>query len=136
LDVLVNIDVPDLPKSEDFYCRAFGLVVSRRLGDSAVELHGAPAPIFLLAKGECTAPANSTLQTRTYRRHWTPVHLDVVVDNIEESVDLAVGAGAYLEEPGQTQKWGKLALMSDPFGNGFCFVQFLGRGYDELIDPQ
>jgi hypothetical protein len=27
-----------------------------------------------------------------------------------------------------------LALMADPFGNGFCLVQFLGRGYDEIAD--
>jgi hypothetical protein len=22
--------------------------------------------------------------------------------------------------------------MADPFGRGFCYVQFLGRGYDEI----
>ena len=27
-----------------------------------------------------------------------------------------------------------LALMADPFGNGFCLVEFLGRGYDEIVD--
>jgi hypothetical protein len=31
-------------------------------------------------------------------------------------------------------KWGKLALMADPFGHGFCFVQFVGRGYDEIAE--
>jgi hypothetical protein len=25
-----------------------------------------------------------------------------------------------------------MALMADPFGNGYCFVEFLGRGYDEI----
>ena len=24
--------------------------------------------------------------------------------------------------------------MADPFGHGFCFIQFLGRGYDEIAD--
>jgi hypothetical protein len=33
-----------------------------------------------------------------------------------------------------TQKWGRLALMADPFGHGFCFVQFLGAGYDEIAE--
>jgi hypothetical protein len=31
-----------------------------------------------------------------------------------------------------THEWGRLALMADPFGNGYCFVQFLGGGYDEI----
>jgi hypothetical protein len=22
--------------------------------------------------------------------------------------------------------------MADPFGNGFCLIEFLGRGYDEI----
>jgi catechol 2,3-dioxygenase-like lactoylglutathione lyase family enzyme len=34
--------------------------------------------------------------------------------------------------PISTHDWGRLALMADPFGHGFCFVQFLGRGYDEI----
>ena len=25
------------------------------------------------------------------------------------------------------------ALTADPFGHGFCLVQFTGRGYDELV---
>ena len=25
--------------------------------------------------------------------------------------------------------------LSDPFGNGFCFLQFTGRGYDEIATP-
>jgi hypothetical protein len=29
---------------------------------------------------------------------------------------------------------GRLAQIADPFGHGICFVQFLGRGYDEIAD--
>jgi hypothetical protein len=47
---------------------------------------------------------------------------------------MALSAGARLEEPISTHRWGKLALMADPFGHGFCFVQFLGRGYDEIAE--
>jgi len=25
--------------------------------------------------------------------------------------------------------------VADPFGNGLCFLEFRGRGYDELINP-
>src|SRR6266481_6316747 len=73
---------------------------------------------------------DTTSQRRSYERHWTPVHLDFVVDEIEPAVQRAMSAGARLEQPVSTYKWGKLALMADPFGHGFCFVQFLGRGYD------
>jgi predicted enzyme related to lactoylglutathione lyase len=59
---------------------------------------------------------------------------DFLVENIDAAVQRAVAAGARLEKPPVTHKWGKLALMADPFGHGFCFVQFLGRGYDEIAD--
>jgi len=39
-----------------------------------------------------------------------------------------------VEQAITTHKWGKLALMADPFGHGFCFVQFVGRGYDEIVE--
>jgi len=48
----------------------------------------------------------------------------------------AVAAGARLERPIQTSKWGRLALLADPFGHGFCLVQFLGRGYDEIAQDR
>jgi len=76
----------------------------------------------------------TTSQRRSYRRHWTPVHLDFIVDEIEPAVERAKVAGARLEQPIATHKWGKLALMADPFGHGFCFVQFLSRGYDEIAE--
>jgi hypothetical protein len=28
--------------------------------------------------------------------------------------------------------YGRLALLADPFGNGFCLLEFSGRGYDEI----
>lgn len=39
------------------------------------------------------------------------------------------------EQPVRTSSWGKLALMADPFGHGFCFVEFLGSGYDQIAPP-
>ena len=93
---------------------------------------GGPAPIYLLAKATGTPASETTSQCRSYQRHWTPVHLDFVVDQIEPAVERAVSAGARIENPISTHEWGKLALMVDPFGHGFCFVQFLGRGYDEI----
>ena len=132
MDLLVNLDVDDLEKAADFYASAFGLKVGRRFGTFGVEMLGSSAPIYLLVKSPGTSASDTTSQRRSYQRHWTPVHLDFVVGEIEPAVERAVLAGARLEQPVTTHKWGKLALMSDPFGHGFCFVQFLGRGYDEI----
>lgn len=131
---LVNIDVDDLEKAVRFYGTAFGWRVGRRFGASGVEMLGGPAPIFLLVKEAGTPASDTTSQLRRYERHWTPVHLDVVVEEIEGAARKAVEAGARLEKPIATYKWGRLALMADPFGHGFCLVQFLGRGYDEIAD--
>jgi len=132
MQVLVNIDVDDLMKAAHFYEVAFGLKIGRRFGADGVEMLGSSAPIYLLVKAAGTSTTGVTAQRRTYDRHWTPVHLDFVVEEIESAVRRAMDAGAQLESPVATRSWGRLALMADPFGNGFCFVQFLGRGYDEI----
>ena len=135
MHLLVNIDVDDLARAERFYREAFGLEAGRRFGSFGVEMLGADAPLYLLVKAADTAPAAEVAQPRHYTRHWTPVHLDFVVEDIEDAVARAVRAGAVLEQPVATQKWGRLALLADPFGHGFCFVQFIGRGYDEVAGP-
>jgi predicted enzyme related to lactoylglutathione lyase len=135
MEFLVNVDVGDLDAASNFYVAAFGLEVGRRFGAFGVEMLGGPAPLYLLAKHAGTAAAATTAQKRSYARHWTPLHLDFVVEEIDSAVQKAIAAGAQLECPVTIQAWGKLALMADPFGHGFCFVQFLGRGYDEIADP-
>ena len=132
MNFLVNLDVDDLDKAARFYGSAFGLKVGRRFGAFGVEMLGSSTPIYLLVKSPGTPASDTTSQRRSYERHWTPLHLDFVVDEIEPAVQRAVSAGARLEKPIAMHKWGKLAPMADPFGHGFCFVQFLGRGYDEI----
>jgi predicted enzyme related to lactoylglutathione lyase len=136
MQALINVDVDDLDKATHFYQTAFGLKVSRRFGANGVELLGSSAPIYLLVKVAGTAVSSSTPLRRSYDRHWTPVHLDFVVDEIESAVRRAVDAGARLESSISSHKWGRLALMVDPFGHGFCFVQFRGRGYDEIATAE
>lgn len=132
LRLLVNIDVDDLKKAVEFYCEALGLTVGRRFGGDAVELLGAVAPIYLLAKPNGTVASSTSRHLRSYARHWTPVHLDFVVDVIEVAVDKARGAGARLEGQIRTNNWGKIAMLADPFGHGICLIEFVGRGYDEI----
>jgi predicted enzyme related to lactoylglutathione lyase len=132
MQLLVNIDVDDLGRALDFYVRAFGLVVGRRFGDAGVELLGASSSIYLLVKDRGSRPTGVPGPTRSYERHWTPIHLDFVVEDIDSALQRALQAGALLEKPIRTSAWGKLALLSDPWGHGFCLVQFVGRGYDEI----
>jgi len=130
--LLVNVDVEDLEKGIRFYSEGLGLRVGRRFGEGGVELLGAEAPIYLLVKGDGTAPFQDAPSPRDYRRHWTPVHLDFVVEDLEAAIQKATAAGARLQGAPTEYRWGTLALLSDPFGNGFCLLQFKGRGYDEV----
>ena len=130
MDLLVNLDVDDLDKAVRFYSAALDLKVGRRFGFSGVEMLGSSSTIYLLVKSSATQVSPTTTQQRNYQRHWTPI----LVDEIEPAVERAVIAGARLEQPIVTNNRGKLALMADPFGHGFCFVQFLGRGYDEVAE--
>jgi predicted enzyme related to lactoylglutathione lyase len=136
MDLLINIDVEDLDRAIQFYTSAFDLKVGRRFGVDGAELLGGSAPIYLLVKAAGSQASGESSQTRDYRRHWTPVHLDIVVEDVDVAVQRALSAGAKLERAVRSSNWGKLALMSDLFGHGFCLVQFVGRGYDEIATPQ
>ncbi|MCX2781020.1 VOC family protein [Microbulbifer thermotolerans] len=130
MEFLINIDVDDLPRAIDFYRSAFGLRPGRSFGASGMEMLGGNAPLYLLAKAPGSQASEG--QRRNYRRHWTPVHLDMVVDDVEAAVDRAVAAGAKLEGEIRVNSWGAIATLSDPFGHGFCLLEFRGRGYDAL----
>lgn len=128
--LIVNIDVPDLARGEAFYRAALGLQPGRRFS-GAVELIGLEAPLYLLA-----APAASSASprggTRDYQRHWTPVHLDVAVDDLDVACAVALAAGAVLEGGIRAADYGRIATFADPFGHGLCLIQFSEEGYDAI----
>jgi predicted enzyme related to lactoylglutathione lyase len=131
--LLLNVDVDDINRAIDFYRAAFGLHLRRRLFDGSVaEMVGACSTIYLLAKPAGTLPASEAASGRDYRRHWTPVHIDFEVEDIVRAVERAVEAGAELEDAPRSFSWGRLAMLSDPFGHGFCLVQFTDQGYDAV----
>lgn len=131
MNVLVNIDVAELEKATHFYCEALDLRIGRRFED-AIELLGAGIPIYLLCKPAGTPVSARSEEKRRYQRHWTPVHLDFVVTDLDEALARARAAGATAESAIETHAWGRIVLLADPFGNGFCLLQFTGRGYDEI----
>jgi lactoylglutathione lyase len=134
LDLLVNIDVEDLGRATKFYTEAFELRVGRRFGEGGVELLGAPVPLYLLVKAAGTLPFAGASSGRSYGRHWTPVHLDFVVQDIVAALARAEAAGAVRAGQLHEHSWGRLALLVDPWGNGCCLLQFVGRGYDEIAE--
>ena len=115
-----------------FYTDAFDLVDTRRFAADGAELSGWPIRLYLLQKPEGSLGAGEN--RRSYDRHWTPVHLDVVVDDVEAALSRAVNAGARAETEIRTSSWGKIVGVSDPFGHGLCLIEFLGRGYDEIAE--
>jgi predicted enzyme related to lactoylglutathione lyase len=58
--------------------------------------------------------------------------VNIDVDDLEAAVSRAKAAGAPLEQEAREHAYGRLALLADPFGNGFCLLQFNSRGYDAV----
>lgn len=116
----VSIDVPNLEQAELFYVEALGCRKVRDQGKMVV-LRSDNADIYLLEKDAGSMPLNSSEVVRNYERHWTPVHLDFLCDNIEDVVAKVQKYGGSTEG-GESGDWGAIAHCADPFGNGFCVI--------------
>ena len=135
MDIRICIDVNDIEQAIAFYTGAPGLHTARRFKNDFVELLGASSPIDLLLNTPGTSPVAGDPATRNYQRHWTPVHLDFVVNDMEAAVVRLQEHGATLEVPITECAWGRIAGLRDPFGHGLDLLEFRGRGYDELLQP-
>jgi len=130
--LLINIDVPHIDQGIAFYSKAFGLRLARRLGPDFAELVGAQAPIYLIKSDSGSKPFMRAASSRDYARHWTPLHLDFVVDDLEAALKRALAAGAKQEGEPSDHAYGRLVLLSDPFGHGVCLLQLNEQGYDAI----
>lgn len=132
MSLLLVLDVPDVRRASRFYVEGLGFSHARWLfGGRVAELVRDGAVLQLLEKPAGTPavePAHATA-ARTYARHWTPLHLDFLVPDVDAAVARAVVAGATLEAPATTHAFGRLAGLADPFGHGFCFVELSAEGY-------
>lgn len=115
-----------------FYCDGLGLTVKRRYSARWIELAGANTPVFLLAGRPATVDLGDRTAERDYGRHWTPVHLDFVVDDLDTVLARLLERGGRLDRPVKSRDYGRIANMSDPFGNGFDLIEFIPGGYDNL----
>ena len=131
--LLINIDLPDLEAGISFYRDGLGFGLRRLLFDRSVaEMTFDGTQIFLIQQDEGTTAIPGVTVTRSYKAHWTPVHLDIVVADLDRAVATAVTAGARPPTSISDHVWGRLAPMRDPFGHGFCLVTFHDSGYDSV----
>jgi predicted enzyme related to lactoylglutathione lyase len=129
--MLINIDVPELEAAISFYSAALGLKLKRVIDGDVAELVGAASPIYLLSKAAESKSGVSQNQARHYTRHWTPVHIDFVVEDIAASATRAINAGAIQESECIDWKGSRCITFSDPFGHGFCLIEFKGETYED-----
>src|SRR3974390_1088438 len=123
LSVSVSIDVPDMAKGLRFYADAFGFSKISEPYPGIAVLRAGNMTITLLEKREQTKPSPNTRDVRHYDRHWTPVHLDIHVEDLNVALDRATKAGAIREQFFENPEHGSAAFCSDPFGNGFCLLE-------------
>jgi predicted enzyme related to lactoylglutathione lyase len=118
--VSISIDVPDLKAATTFYCDALGCSVDKEQASHNTLLVGGTKLHLLLKQGGTNATGTGSC-TRTYERHWTPVHLDFDVDDVDVAMAEVKRLGGAVE--GLTRgEWGAAAFCADPFGNGFCLL--------------
>ena len=121
IKISVSIDVSNLKQAETFYKEALGCKKLRDQGTDMVVLATDNCDIYLQEKEAGTKPLVSSAVVRDYERHWTPVHLDFLTENIDEVVKKILQLGG-LHEGGESGDWGSIAHCADPFGNGFCVI--------------
>ena len=118
----ICIDVDDVDRAVEFYGRGLGLsVAEHKSGWAKLTLGGQVFWLMELPPGP----------TRSYARHWTPVHLDFVVDDLDAAVERALAAGGTLDREVNRQSepegaGADVANLSEPAGNGVDLIQRLG----------
>lgn len=128
--LIVNIDVPDLEPAIAFYREALGLTLQRTIDNDVAALAGAGSAIYLLARAPGTEINSAGSDRRDYDRHWAPVHMDFVVNDVASAADLATAAGARRESDCVEWRGSRCISFSDPFGHGFCLIEFCGNTYE------
>jgi hypothetical protein len=127
ISVSLSVDVPSLEEGLRFYGEAFGFVKASEPYPGVAVIRADNAELLLLVKNSGSVPFPQSGEKRRYERHWTPVHIDFHVDNFEESLTKALGAGARQEQLFANPGRPSVAFCSDPFGHGFCLVERRSR---------
>lgn len=117
----ISIDVPNLAQAVAFYTDALDCKTVREGKRISVVAAGG-VDIYLLQKEPGTSPIADKSVSRTFDRHWTPVHLDFATSDVDASVQRVLKAGG-VHEGGEKGENSAIAYCADPFGNGFCLIK-------------
>lgn len=123
ITVSISIDLPSLTDGVVFYSGAFGFTKKSQPVPGVAVLEGLNMELCLLEKPAGSRPAPDTNDRRKYERHWSPVHLDFHVDDLDATLKRVVALGAKREQVFENPEHGSAAFCSDPFGNGFCLLE-------------
>jgi predicted enzyme related to lactoylglutathione lyase len=118
--VSICVDVADLDAATAFYCEALGCSLEKRQPSHNTLLAGG-VTLHLSLKEAGSDPTGAGSSTRSYERHWTPVHLDFDVADVDATVNLVTRFGGTVEAV-KRGDWGTAAFCADPFGNGLCLL--------------
>ncbi|MEZ5681873.1 MAG: VOC family protein [Erythrobacter sp.] len=122
MHVVATIDVPDLASGIAFYSDALGISERVRPFPIFVVMTNGDARIGLMQKDEGTRPAPGSSDVRSYARHWTPVHLDFHVKDIDATLAAIQASGGVIEQHAGGGNLPRVAFCCDPFGHGFCVI--------------
>jgi len=120
--VHISIDVPELAAGLRFYGEVFGFVEVVRPFPTMAVLDANNVTVCMHEKAPGTKSSTGGPAERTYERHWTPVHLDVHVTDVDAVLARVRAEGGAVENELRTPGHKPVAFCSDPFGNGFCVI--------------
>lgn len=120
--ISISIDVPNLEAGVAFYTAAFGLAEKFRPVPGVAVLGGLNVDLCILEKAAGSQPSPNTKDSRKYERHWTPVHLDISVNDLPAALLRVEALGAKREQVFENPEHGSAAFCADPFGHGFCLL--------------
>ncbi len=107
------IDVDDVARAVRFYVNGVGFELVKQEAEWA-QLKAGEHTIWIL---KIDAGKQGAI-LRDYSRHWTLLHFDIKVADMESAIERAVAAGGQLEGRPKPE----LANFSDPAGNGVDLV--------------
>ncbi len=120
--ISVCIDVPEVAIATEFYTKALECeLVSKTKQYTELVVDG--LTIYLGENASGTNPLIKGKAVRNYERHWTPIHLDFHVTDLDKSISLIEELGG-TKEGERSGDWGSVVFCADPFGNGFCVLQY------------
>jgi predicted enzyme related to lactoylglutathione lyase len=117
-----SIDVPELEAGLRFYGEVFGFAETARPFPTMAILDANNVTVCMHEKAAGSKSSSGGSALRHYERHWTPVHLDLHVEDFDAVLAKVRAQGGTIENELRNHGPKPAAFCSDPFGNGFCVI--------------